>query len=353
MPVAAIFNMLKKRKYAGVVGLEFEIDADARRRSAWAKSFAYMRGVLDGQRGGMTAVDRRSFFAPRGGRRSLLAAAAAGCGRPSSTFINTPITGGRSDDALAAHQRAMGVSPHGLAACGLALYGLAAEARGNDSVAALSGRYPQEFVYFANELPDIAENAAGSRKIPEIRGRAGIGEQKFPVECDSRRCSCVYSIARDLRRPGACCTFNMKPTTSVSSGFTRCSRKFPRRDVHRSCADVVGGISTPPTIRPSCIRRLPLRPAASPTACCPTTPTCTAIFRPGRGLNFDVARRRTCAGVPRQTSGPPRLGERLQRLGGKRPGLPLAGKAKPRCGAWRHDDAAVCERFCTTTPRGC
>ncbi len=50
MPVAAIFNMLKKRKYAGVVGLEFEIDADAP-QVGMAKSFAYMRGVLDGQRG--------------------------------------------------------------------------------------------------------------------------------------------------------------------------------------------------------------------------------------------------------------------------------------------------------------
>ncbi len=50
MPVAAIFSMLKKRKYAGVVGLEFEIDADAP-QVGMAKSFAYMRGVLDGQRG--------------------------------------------------------------------------------------------------------------------------------------------------------------------------------------------------------------------------------------------------------------------------------------------------------------
>lgn len=50
MPVAAIFSILKKRKYTGVVGLEFEIDADAP-QGGMAKSFAYMRGVLDGQRG--------------------------------------------------------------------------------------------------------------------------------------------------------------------------------------------------------------------------------------------------------------------------------------------------------------
>lgn len=50
MPVSAIFHMLKERKYSGVVGLEFEIDADAP-QLGMAKSFAYMRGVLDGQRG--------------------------------------------------------------------------------------------------------------------------------------------------------------------------------------------------------------------------------------------------------------------------------------------------------------
>lgn len=50
MPISAIFRMLKERKYSGVVGLEFEIDADAP-QLGMAKSFAYMRGVLDGQRG--------------------------------------------------------------------------------------------------------------------------------------------------------------------------------------------------------------------------------------------------------------------------------------------------------------
>lgn len=50
MPVAAIFELLKKRNYRGVVGLEYEINADDP-RLGMAKSFAYMRGVLDGQAG--------------------------------------------------------------------------------------------------------------------------------------------------------------------------------------------------------------------------------------------------------------------------------------------------------------
>lgn len=48
MPVAAIFKMLKKRNYSGVVGLEYEVVAD-HPQLGMAKSFSYMRGVLDGQ----------------------------------------------------------------------------------------------------------------------------------------------------------------------------------------------------------------------------------------------------------------------------------------------------------------
>lgn len=48
MPVAAIFNMLKERNYQGVVGLEYEVTADYP-QLGMAKSFSYMRGVLDGQ----------------------------------------------------------------------------------------------------------------------------------------------------------------------------------------------------------------------------------------------------------------------------------------------------------------
>ncbi len=50
MPVAAIFRLLKKNGYQGVVGLEYEINSDAP-QLGMAKSFSYMRGVLDGQAG--------------------------------------------------------------------------------------------------------------------------------------------------------------------------------------------------------------------------------------------------------------------------------------------------------------
>ena len=47
MPVRAIFETLKKMNYPGVVGLEYEINADAP-QTGMKESFSYMRGVLDG-----------------------------------------------------------------------------------------------------------------------------------------------------------------------------------------------------------------------------------------------------------------------------------------------------------------
>lgn len=102
---------------------------------------------------------------------------------------------GRSDNDLVAHQRTMGVDLTVLLPAG-SKYGLAADAFGNDSVVALAERFPEEFVFFANELPDLPE----TRQVLERylgRGAVGIGEQKFPVECDSEAMQLVYSIARE------------------------------------------------------------------------------------------------------------------------------------------------------------
>lgn len=49
LPVPALFRQLKKQGYAGVCSLEYEIDADDP-LVGMHKSFAYMRGVLAGQR---------------------------------------------------------------------------------------------------------------------------------------------------------------------------------------------------------------------------------------------------------------------------------------------------------------
>jgi len=106
---------------------------------------------------------------------------------------------GRSDDVLVAHQRKMGITKTVLLPAG-SRYGLAADAFGNDSVVALARRYPGEYVFFANELPDIPETRQVIEKYLKL-GAIGIGEQKFPVECDSPSIHLIAEIARDYRVP--------------------------------------------------------------------------------------------------------------------------------------------------------
>ena len=48
IPIADIFGTLKKMRYQGVVGLEYEVEPAAPQRGMDA-SFSYMRGILDGQ----------------------------------------------------------------------------------------------------------------------------------------------------------------------------------------------------------------------------------------------------------------------------------------------------------------
>jgi predicted TIM-barrel fold metal-dependent hydrolase len=106
---------------------------------------------------------------------------------------------GRSDEELIRHQREMGVAKTVLLPAG-SKYGLAAECGGNDTVRTLARRLPKEYVYFANELPDIPETRRVIEKFLN-RGAIGIGEQKFPVEADSPHIDLVASIAERRRVP--------------------------------------------------------------------------------------------------------------------------------------------------------
>src|SRR5690242_3244929 len=63
---------------------------------------------------------------------------------------------GRTDEELIRHQREMGVAKTVLLPAG-SKYGLAAQCGGNDTVVAIVRQLPKEYVFFANELPDIAE----------------------------------------------------------------------------------------------------------------------------------------------------------------------------------------------------
>jgi len=106
---------------------------------------------------------------------------------------------GRSDAELIAHQQEMGISKTVLLPAG-SKYGLAAGAGGNDTVVAIARQYPNEYRFFANELPDIPEARSVLEKYPKL-GAIGIGEQKFPVHIDSPSIDLVAEIAREFQVP--------------------------------------------------------------------------------------------------------------------------------------------------------
>lgn len=134
-------------------------------------------------------------------RRTVLSFAAAPFASPDRIIDIHQHTNysGRSDDALVAHQRTMGVTTTVLLPAG-SKGGLAVDAGGNDSVVALASRLPGEFVYFANELPDIADTEQVLRKYLR-RGARGIGEQKFAVASDSDSIARVAAVAQEFSVP--------------------------------------------------------------------------------------------------------------------------------------------------------
>ncbi len=106
---------------------------------------------------------------------------------------------GRSDEDLLKHQRTMGIAKTVLLPAG-SKYGLEADAWGNDTCLALVKKYPKEYYFFANELPDIDETRSVIEKYLKL-GAIGIGEQKYFVEADSRAIELIASIANEYNVP--------------------------------------------------------------------------------------------------------------------------------------------------------
>ena len=111
---------------------------------------------------------------------------------------HTPYSG-RTADELVAHQRKMGITKTILLPAGRK-YGLAAGAGGNDECLELCRRYPQEFVFCANEMPNIPETRDVITKYLKM-GAIGIGEQKFPVDSDSPHIHRIAQIAQEFQVP--------------------------------------------------------------------------------------------------------------------------------------------------------
>lgn len=139
-------------------------------------------------------LSRRTFLAGM-----ALAPLAAQSAEPIIDIHQHTNYSGRNDEELIRHQREMGVSRTVLLPAG-SQYGLAAGCGGNDTVVAIAGRLPREYVYFANELPDLPQTRSVLEKYLKA-GAIGIGEQKFPVDADSSPIDLVAGIARDFRVP--------------------------------------------------------------------------------------------------------------------------------------------------------
>jgi predicted TIM-barrel fold metal-dependent hydrolase len=106
---------------------------------------------------------------------------------------------GRNDDGLVQHQRALGAAKTVLLPGG-SRFGLDGGIHGNESVLALAKRYPNEFLFFANEDPSLPEAVPAIEKYLKL-GAIGIGEQKFYVDCDSPHIVKISELARSYDVP--------------------------------------------------------------------------------------------------------------------------------------------------------
>ena len=117
---------------------------------------------------------------------------------------------GRTDEQLLRHQRAMGISKTILLPAGSIVKepathdgksnGLAATCGGNESVVEFSRANPGEYVFSANEVPDLPGARDELTKYLKM-GAVGIGEQKFNLPCDSPPIELVAEVAQSFGVP--------------------------------------------------------------------------------------------------------------------------------------------------------
>jgi len=117
---------------------------------------------------------------------------------------------GRSDEALIAHQRAMGATTTVLLPAGRPVTtasthegvanGLQAQCLGNEACFRLARAHPKALVFGANDVPDVQGATAEIERYLR-RGARLIGEQKFGVECDSPEMQRMYALAQAHRVP--------------------------------------------------------------------------------------------------------------------------------------------------------
>jgi predicted TIM-barrel fold metal-dependent hydrolase len=162
----------------------------------------------------MTPIDRREFLTSL----ALLGLAVDGATTADAFAAPEPIIdihqhvgyAGRANEALVAHQRAMGVTTTVLLPAGRSVStasthagranGLQAQCLGNDACFQLVAAHPKAYVSGANEVPDLDDAVQEIERYLK-RGAVLIGEQKFGVECDSPAMQKIYQLAQANRVP--------------------------------------------------------------------------------------------------------------------------------------------------------
>ena len=117
---------------------------------------------------------------------------------------------GRPDAVLLTHQRTMGISRTILLPAGRPLSvesthfgasnGLDAKALGNDACFQFARAHRQEYLFGANEVPDLDSAVSEIERFLK-QGAVVIAEQKFGVECDSPAMQKIYALAQAHRVP--------------------------------------------------------------------------------------------------------------------------------------------------------
>lgn len=169
-----------------------------------------------------TTISRRTFLAGAAGALTVAPAQAA---EPVIDIHQHTHYWGRSDADLIRHQRALGATKTVLLPAG-SKFGLEADCYGNDSVVALAKQYPDEFVFFANEVADLPEARVVIEKYLRA-GAIGIGEQKFFVDCDSKHVELIAALAKDYNVPVLLHFQHGKYNTGYER-FHKVLEKFPR-----------------------------------------------------------------------------------------------------------------------------
>jgi predicted TIM-barrel fold metal-dependent hydrolase len=132
---------------------------------------------------------------------------------------------GRTHRQLLNHQRALGITTTVLLPAG-SKFGLDCDCGGNQSVADFAREHAREFVFFANEVPDLPHATTEIARFLK-QGAIGIGEQKFRVACDSKPIEALAELAGEHGVP-ILLHFQHNVYNTGLENFHRVLKKFPR-----------------------------------------------------------------------------------------------------------------------------